>query len=140
MTHEAAESANEPRPPGVAAVEGSLERTQDLLAQFREEVERLLLRVRHDVDQLREAALGEPGPLPWADPAGAGEARAERQIAEIVGQEQAILRTRALVNEVIDERFRNLNELIQQARLRQGAGSARALRENLRGGASRRKP
>jgi len=136
MTKEAAQGATELPPPGVAAVESSLDRTQILLAEFRDEVAHLLAKVHRDVEKLREATLGQPGLVPRADPAFADEAQAERSLAEAVGEEQAMLRTRTLVNEVIDERFRQLHELIHQARMRQSVSSL----QKQRLGASRRKP
>ena len=134
MSNEAAPGATDLPPPGVAAVERSVDRTQILLTEFRDEVAGLLVRIHRDIDRLREATLGEPGPLPWTDPAAAEEAQAERRLADIVGEEQAALRTRALINEVIDERFRTLTDLIQ-AKL---AHTGHPL-QKLRAGASRRK-
>lgn len=135
MTRKTAQDANDITPPDVTTVEGSLERTQMLLAEFRRDVARLLERVHRDVERLREATLGELGPLLGADRPDPEETRAERRIAEAIDEEQAMLRTRTMINEVIDERFRQLNELIHRAKVRQGVKPL----QNQRLGASRRK-
>lgn len=134
MTHDPAQDANEFPPPGVAAVERSFENTQNLLGEFRDELAHLVAKVYRDVARLREAALGETAPGPWPDPVRSEEAEAERRLAEIVGEEQAMLRTRQMVNELIDERFRVLTNLIQ-AKLTHHSSSL----QKLRSGPSRRK-
>ena len=136
MTDQPTQEADPVPRPDAPALESSFDRTQRLLQEFREELARLMAKVHRDVEQLREATLSELGPLPGADRPDEEEARAERRIAEIVGEEQAMLRTRTMINEVIDERFRQLNELIHRAKDRQNVKPL----QNQRASASRRKP
>ncbi len=120
--------------PGAAVPERSSNPTQGSLQQFGQEFARLMAEVHHDLEQMREAAPGGPGVSPLIDPA-AGEAAPQRRLAEIVSEEQAVARTRALLNELIDERFRRLTDLIQ-SKLARGPNPL----QKLRGGPSRRKP
>jgi hypothetical protein len=134
MTNRAAQDVNGVRRPGVAALECSVDRTQTLLAEFRDEITHLVAKVHRDVDRLREAALGEPRIRPTVGPDRIEEEDGECRLADIVGEERAVLRIRTMMNEVIDERFTTLTNLIQ-TKLAHGANPF----QNLRAGPSRRK-
>jgi hypothetical protein len=73
---------------------------------------------------------------------GAGEtsppgvnAAEKRRLAEIRAEEEAMQRIRKMVNDLVDERFRTLTDLID-AKAKQDSGSL----QKPRSGASRRKP
>jgi hypothetical protein len=135
MTNESSQGDNLVPPPGVAALERSFDRTQGLLHEFREELARLVAKVHHDVERLRETALGGAEGPPWIDPDCSEEARVEQRLAEIVGEEQLAVRTRALVHELMDERFKTLTDLIQ-TKLARGPNPL----QKLGAAPSRRKP
>ncbi len=133
MADQAADDADDVRGPGVTALEASVDRTQMLLAEFRDELTRLVAKVHRDVDRLRQVALGDSPVPPPVGSERREEEDDERRLARMLGNDQAAL-NRAMINEVVNERFTMLDELIQ-ARL---AHSANPLR-NLNVGRSRRR-
>ena len=113
MTDKTAQGATKARGPGVAALEGSVEHTKVLLAQFREELMQLVADVQCDVDRLRKAASGDAVHRPEIDPEGVEERIAERRLADSVAAEQLTHRFRALTNQIVDERFEALDRLVR---------------------------
>lgn len=133
MTDKAARHASQVRGPGVTALEASVGRTQQLLADFREELVELVAEVQRDVDRLREAALGNSSPRPTAGRERDDDVCADLRLAETLGMEQATDRIREITNAIVNQRFEGLDRLIK-ARL----AETNALR-NLVPGPSRRR-
>ncbi|MEA3011390.1 MAG: hypothetical protein QOJ91_3082 [Sphingomonadales bacterium] len=117
MTQKTDRHADEAREPGVAALEGSIQRTQILLARFRKELAAMVAKVHRDVDQLRAAALGDGLLLPPDDPEALGEWDIECRLAGMEAAREGPILTRAMIDAIVDERmnarFAALDQLIR---------------------------
>lgn len=117
MTEKTGRHADEAREPGVAALEGSIERTQILLARFRADLAGLIAKVHRDIDQLRAAALGDGLLLPPDDPEALGGWDIERRLVGMEAAREGPIPTRAMIDAIVDERmdarFAALDQLIR---------------------------